>query len=221
MSGYIIANLRGMVDRFSRLYSDGVERPLRQNERGSLVTSVYEPALTNLNLEGRIFSASSAAGTGIVSLAAMPTTTATFALWNGNAVGSHTYLALLKASVWQTTAIAGVAPASFRLGLSPSPQAAAVSAYAGVVGPKSLSASTARTSAAIIGQNITLAAAPVWTQVAQLTAVAGDIGKGAMADLNGLFVIPPYHALGACILQTVTSTPVYGYEFVWAEIEVN
>jgi hypothetical protein len=99
-------------------------------------------------------------------------------------------------------------------------QAAAVSGYSGVIGPKSLSASTGRTSQAVIGGAITLAGAPVWRGVATAS-VALAVGGGMIYQPRIPIIVPAYFALGATVQSDSGTTPLWGWTFTFAELELD
>ena len=185
---------------------------------GYLGHSNILPRFSMLTQAGFNYSISTAAGTAKAPVAVVPTTTASFALYNGNAVlGGGYYIHLLKVSCFAVSGT-GAVGGSVLVGLSPTVQAAAVSGYAGVVGPKSLSSSpSVRTSLAVVGGAITLAGAPVWTQIGQIPAASGTVGSGATLDVEGLVIIPPGFACGFDVMSSAGTTPLYGWSFIYSE----
>lgn len=195
------------------------QSPIQSDEYNGLLVSQQLPSLARLAQSGRIFSISTAAGTAKAPVATVGTTTAAFALWNGNAVTTKRCLVLIEV---EARLVSGTAPvgSTAMLGLSKTVQSAAVAAYAGVVGPISNSGSTSYASLALIGGAITLAAAPVWRGVAQ-TGVALAVGGGMLYKAEGGIIVPPFCCLGATVLSDTGTTPLWGWTFTYAEIDID
>ena len=188
---------------------------------GSKNVAQLEPRYQEIARLGRMYSISTAGGTAKAPVASVGTTTAAFALFNGNAATTRYQIVLIEVAVFivsGTPALGG----SVMMGMSPTVQAAAVSGYSGVVGPKSLSGSTSRTSQAVIGGAITLAGAPVWTQIGNIQAIAaGDVGHGGTYNVDGRVIIPPQFACGFTVMAAAGTTPLYGWAFTFAEYQTD
>src|ERR1043166_7410210 len=143
-------------------------QPFQADEYNGMLVSDNLPQGTRICQSGRVYCISTAAGTAKAPVGTVGTTTAAFALWNGNAVTTKYCMVVTEV---EARLVSGTAPvgSTMTLGLSSAVQGSAVSGYSGVVGPKSLSNSTGRTSQAVIGGAITLAGAPVWRGVASTT----------------------------------------------------
>lgn len=201
----------------------GTGQPFRSDNYNGMLVSENLPRGTKLVQGGMVYAISTAGGTAKAPVTAVPTTTASFAFWNGNAVTTKYCCVILEI---EARLISGTSPvgASMLCGLSPTVQAAAVSGYSGVVGGKSLSASTVRASAAIIGGAITLAGAPVWRGIgnSSVAIAAGAAGGGGMVYQPTFpIIVPPYFALGVDILSTAGTSPLWGWTFTYAEIQLD
>lgn len=152
---------------------------------------------------------------GVVANAKAPvtdigTTTAAWALYNGNTAASGINLYVGKVGVHLASGTSDIG-ATLWMGMSPTAQSSAVSAATGIVGPKSLSASSARTSLAVLGGAVTLAGAPAWVPIGGLAnhAAAATPGSGVVVDLNGGLIIPPLFACGFTVLSGAGTTAKY------------
>lgn len=192
------------------------DRPMMSaTHTGAVKVAQIDPPYAALCRGGHLYAYSTAGGTAKAPVSAIGTTTAAFALWNGNAAGSGYNIEVVDAVAFLVSGTAPVGSTAIA-GLSSAAQASAVSAYSGVVGPKALNASTARTSQAIIGGAITLAGAPVWVQIGT-SHVAQAVGGSILCPINGKIVIPPQYACGFTIVSDTGSTPLWGWTFTYVE----
>jgi hypothetical protein len=194
-------------------------QPFQADEYNGMLVSDNLPQGTRICQSGRVYCISTAAGTAKAPVGTVGTTTAAFALWNGNAVTTKYCMVVTEV---EARLVSGTAPvgSTMTLGLSSAVQGSAVSGYSGVVGPKSLSNSTGRTSQAVIGGAITLAGAPVWRGVASTT-VALAVGGAMIYQPRIPIIIPPYTALGATVQSDSGTSPLWGWTFTYAEIELD
>lgn len=206
---------RVTVSTHSDSFAQGDKPYVTATHTGSQKVAQIDLPLAGLSKSGKLFTYSTAGGTAKAPVSAIGTTTAAFALWNGNTVASQINLEVHEVAAFL---VSGTAPlgSTFIAGLSPSAQASAVSAYASIVGPKSLNNSAARASSAIIGGAITLAAAPVWRQIGAVN-VACAVGGGIVMDLKGSIIIPPQVACGFTVVSDSGTTPLWGWTFTYAE----
>ena len=219
-SNYITGGANPMVK-----VADGTTTNVRLDNFAGLLTSQTLPQRYELSRSGRIYVASSGAATAQASTATVPTTTAPFALWNGASgatggggnTGAISY-AILGVGFWTFSGTFGIGTMMFG-GVSSSAQAAAVSALSSST-VKSASGST-RTTAGVLGANITLAGTPSWMALgsAQTTGAAANLGQGAFVKLDGEFIVPPGYCFGVACVTTQTSSPLFGASILYAEIE--
>lgn len=154
---------------------------------------------------------------GIAPVTAIPTTTATLALYNtapdggkslvidqiGHFLGSGTPTAgatlLVTVSVGKPTA----------------PSAAA--------NYSSISCSGVGTSIARWATALTIPSGSAWIQAAsQMQLAAANVGQGDFpANLNGGLIVPPGYALGIAILSGTGTTPLYSVSATWDELELD
>jgi len=195
----------------------------RSTDNLSLAVDLTNPALVELARLGKIFSANTGAGTAKAPDTALPTTTAVWALWNGNATGSTpcTCLVILQIA---SHAVSGTLGLGMGLvaGMSTVTQVA-TTAYSSAVQATSTMGASTTASKAIFSNNVTLAGAPCWIPLAgRDTPAAVEVGAVlASGPLNGLFVVPPGYALGASVVAPVGTSALFGMTFTWAEIPLT
>ena len=209
--------LKGLVGRFGR--QDKGERPVRLTSQGSLAVAQVEPEYAELARGGRIF----AAVTGVSStfkapVVAIPSTTATWAVWNGEPDGGASYL-ILQASAFLASGTAGVG-GSLIAAVSLI-RHAAQTAYANSI-LQSLSGGNKDTKA-VLANAVTIAGTqPPWIQIAAADwAASTTIGVGLVAPVKGLFLVQPGGLFCLDVLSGVGTTALYGVSVVWAEVEVD
>ena len=191
---------------------------IRQDQYGNFTVSQSLPPLADLAFNRKIYSASGAAGTAKAPYTAIPTTTATWALYNGGT--GNSMLVVLRIWSWLVSGTSGMGEFIFA-GQSSAAQAAAATAYTSSVN-KAVMPGSASTSA-VFANNVTLAGAPAW----QAWAVDGGGGvdasdsTGMAADVYGFYVIPPTYALGAGIYNIGGGTALYHVGFDYAIIEME
>ena len=201
----------------------GGEKTVRMTAVESLATAQVEPARFELTRSGRRYiGGNSIIANGIAPVAAIPTTTATLALFNGEPTGGRSY-AIERINFWLGS---GTAAAGATLMVNPSTARLATAPTAMATGYAAQSASgSARASRALWATAQTFPAAPAnsWIGVVStLQLAAANAGQGdGVVDLEGAIVIPPGYALGFAILSGAGTTPLYGISATWAEIEAE
>lgn len=201
--------------------ANGAEHEFTLSPTCALRVSQVEPFRAEMSRLGRRFSISPGVIANYqVPKADFPTTNALYALWNGEATGGKSYV------IEQIACVSG--SGTLGLGMSiiaavtKTPQSSAVSAGTGTVGPASLSGS-AQTSAAVMGNNITLAdAAPCWTVVASRDQVSAvSVGSGLVANVDGLFIVRPGCCLGLNVFAPTGTTAKFGFNVIWSELQLS
>ncbi len=196
-------------------WADGTTQKLRMSQNRGLLVETGLPKYTDLAYHRRIFAANTGAGTAKAPVADLPTTTAIWGLYNGYEDGTH--LVILKMTCDSVSGTLG-------LGLSmlgcvcPTPQAAAATVYASsVMAPVSGGGVKSK---AIFANAVTLASAPVWITIASGDQVASiSVGSGHVANIDGLFVVPPRHVCGLNVLAPTGTAALLSAGFVWAEVQ--
>lgn len=155
----------------------------------------------------------------------IPTTTASWALYNGNALGSGICLFVKKVGVHLASGTSGVG-GTIWAGLSGVAQSGAgiPTAATGTVGPQVLNTNSAnRVSKALIGGAVTLAAAPAWHPIGDFLnhAAVATVGSGKVIEMEGGIVIPPNFACGFEIISGTGTTAKYAFSFTYAEMPAD
>ncbi len=208
--------IQAEIRRFVKQAYGSASKILRLTGYESLSVAQNEPARYELSRAGfRYFGGNQIIANGIAPVTAIPTTTATVALYNSSFNNS---IVLERLGFWlgSGTPAAG---ATLLATVSSQPIATAPSLATGW-GSQSASGS-ASTSNAVWGTAVTLPSAGAWFQVQstqQLAAV--NVGQGfSPEDFEGAIIVKPRCALGLAILSGAGTTPLYGISATWTELE--
>lgn len=216
MSGFLMKLLTGRP----QYSSNNEEQALRGTVQGSLSVAQFEPACTEAARAGyRFVGGTQVIANGIAPVSAIPTTTATLALWNGeNATGRSYAIQRVHFGLGSGTAAAG---ATLFLGISP----AAVSAPSAASNYSSQSASAGgKTTRARWATAQTFASGCAWFAAAstfQLAAANVGQGDGNGYVSEGGIIVPPGYALGIAILSGSGTTPLYYVSAEWCELALD
>lgn len=213
-------NLEGIVRRFTKI-SSGSRRDARLSMLESLAVAQVEPARYEASRAGRrFFGGCQIIANGIAPVAAIPTTTATLALYNGEQAGGKVYV-LERIGFWLGSGTAAAGATLFAT-VSNQPIATAPTSNATGYGSQSASGSSP-TSKALWATAVTIPNAPTaaWVQVTSIFQLAAaNVGQGdQVQDFEGALVVPPRCALGFGILSAAGTTPLYGISATWVEID--
>ncbi len=191
---------------------------IRQDQYGNFTITKSLPDLTELAMNRKLYSASTAAGTAKAPYAAIPTTTATWALYNGGTGNSQ--LVVIRIWAWLISGVRGIGEVIFA-GTSSAAQGTALTAYSASVNKAVTPGSAATT--AVFANAATLAGAPAWQVWAANGGGSIDISdsSGMSADVYGFYVVPPTYALGAGIYNIGGTSALYGLGFDYAIIEME
>jgi hypothetical protein len=212
-----IAILSGIARRVSRVV--GLNE-VGMDEFGNLRMDQYLPRYAQLAKQRRIFAANTGAGTAVAPVAAPPTTTATWGLFNGEDPGGKSYALLMVTA----TSISG----TLGLGMS----LLGTVAVAAVTGTKptayasshfsSLSGGVGGGSKAVFAAAVTMVGTPAWVTLASRDqASAVSVGSGLVANLEGMLIVPPQFVGAATVLAPLGTTALFSVGFVWAEVELD
>lgn len=213
--------LLGAARRFARQALGNSPIALRMTGLESLAVAQVEPALFELSRSGRRFvGGTQIIANGIAPVAAIPTVTATLALFNGESAGGKT-LAIEQLGFFLGSGIPA-AGATLLATISPRPIATAPTGM--TTGYGVASASGSGISKAVWAAAVTLPSSPIapaWFQVVSTQQLAvANVGQGdAIAMIGGALLVPPGYALGLAILSGAGTTPLYGVSSVHSEIE--
>lgn len=204
--------------RFVSLALGGASRPLRMTGIESLAVAQVEPSRFELSRAGKRFiGGNQIIANGIAPVSAIPTTTATLALYNADARKS---LVIEQLGFWLgsgTPAAGATLFGTVSTGPIASPPTAMTTGF-GIQGASGIGASKA-----LWATGVTLPGSPAWVQLAStLQLAAVNVGQGdGVINLDGALVIPPLRALGLAILSGAGTTPLYGVSCIHAEIEAD
>ena len=161
-----------------------------------------------------LYACNNGSAVGLGDVEAIPTTTASYALYNGHATK---HLVVLKIGAMCTTITSDVTWGLIA-GLSPTPQASAETKYANSLALAITPGSP--TPGGYLTDAVTLAGTPLWITLG--SAGAGTLlGNSVTAWVDGLFILPPAYALGVDIVGSAGSTPLYDVDILWAELELE
>jgi hypothetical protein len=195
----------------------------RQNLRGtglmSAAVAQVEVPYAELTRAGRRFiGGNNIIANGIAPVQAIPTTTATLVLWNGESTGGKSYdIDVMGFWLGSGTAAAGAT-------LMATVTTAALAAPTAATGYTISSASgSAIASKARFATSQTIASGSAWVQVASsFQLAAANVGQGDQpVYVDGRFKVPPQYALGIVILSGAGTTPLYGVSVGWNEVEAD
>jgi len=198
--------------------SNGVEQALLGSVVGSLKTAAFEPDRALVSAAGRrYYGGCQVIASGIAPVSAIPTTTATLFLWNGEAAGGATYfIEEINYALGSGTAAAGAALMVCVTNIAQTAPSAA-SNYA----TQSCSDGS-RASRAVWGTAITVATSAWKIARSSFQLAAANVGQGDNPyQPNGALAIPPGYGLGIAILSGTDTSPLYSVSVQWAELDVD
>lgn len=213
--------MSGVVQKLFKV-NQGADQELRITSMNSVAIGQTELQQVELARTGRLFKG----GTGIIAngiapVAAIPTTTATLALYNAEAdTGRTLFIDHLAVALGSGTPAAGLAVFA---AISNGKLATAIASMATGYGVGPASGATKHKSAALWGAGVTMPAGTVWDLLGgTLQPAAANIGQGDQCfEIRGGLAVPPGYALGLAILSGAGTTPLYVVGARWAELEVD
>lgn len=195
------------------------EVDLKGGAGGDLNVSQLLPPYAQLCAAGFVFAVDTSAGTALAPVTAMPTSTATWALYNANSGGGKS-LVVIQVAVSQISGTAGLG-AGLVGTITVGEQTAIAANYASTV--VSCLDGTAKQPNAFLDDAITL----VGTQSAWITLAADDrlavvtVGGGFVADIDGKMIVPPHGIAGFDVLSPAGTTPLYDISIIFAEVQLD
>lgn len=216
MSGFLMELLTGRIQKGA----NNTQQGLRGTALGSLAIAQLEPALAEAARAGlRFGGGTQVIANGIAPVAAIPTTTATLALWNGESPGGRSYLVQrVHFGLGSGTPTAG---GTLFAALAPAAIAAPTPATNYSSGSLSRGGKATK---AVWGTAVTFAAGAAWMAMAssfQLAAANVGQGDGTGYLSEGGILVPPGYALGLAILSGTGTTPLYYVSMEWTELELD
>lgn len=212
--------LEGVYRRFVGLKGGKAPLDIRLTAQESVAIGQVELPNMEMSRAGRRFwLGNSAAITGIAPVAALPTTTATWLLWNADPTATYFFEELGFYLTSGTPAAAGAA----LVALVQAPAQVGAN-YAGVA--ISSMSNGARQSKAILKQNITITqpAAPNWYPLNDISApaIVFPAAAGVQArNIQGAIAVPPGQGLAMTILSGTGTTPLFAPFARWVEQETD
>lgn len=214
-----MANLvGGIIGRFSKQGNTQAPVPHRLTGLQSLAVAQIEPMNAEAARAGvRFGGGTQIIANGIAPVAAIPTTTATLYLYNGDPTRSY-LVDQLDFYLGSGTAAAGATLLATVAKLT----SAAPTANATGYGSQSMSGSS-RTSKAFWSTAGTLAAGTNWVpMISTLQLAAANVGQGDQVQQTwGSILVPPGYVLGIAILSGAGTTPLYAIGAIWDELELD
>uniref|UniRef100_A0A6M3J3P0 Uncharacterized protein n=1 Tax=viral metagenome TaxID=1070528 RepID=A0A6M3J3P0_9ZZZZ len=190
---------------------------LKATRDGELRVVQYLPVYAQLCAAGKVFGIETTAGTAKAPVAVMPTTTATWSLYNANTTASLVVIKVALASISGTLGLGGAIIGTVPIG----DQTAVTSNYSGaIVGCMD---GTAKTPSAYIANATTLIGTQSpWNVLSSrdMLAVIG-VGAGMVANVNGMMVVPPLGSAGFDVLAPVGTTALFAISIVFAEVTLD
>ena len=207
--------LRGVTTSFGKS-PENVSVDVRLSQHRSVFMQQVEPKYMEFARARRLYGANTGAGTAKAPVTAVPTTTATWVIYNPTT--SNRVLVPLQAYCWAVSGTLGLGMAML-FAVPPSIVATAPTAFASSVSNPLMPNSQA--TSAIFGNAVTIAA-PVWNVHATRSQVAAvEVGSGLTADLDGMYIIEPGFCLGGVVLAPTGTAALFGMGFIWGELDLN
>lgn len=207
--------IRGNTAAFAK-YPENVTADIRLSQHRSLFVQQFEPKYMEFARVRRLYGANTGAGTAKAPVTALPTTTATWVIYNPTT--SSRILVPLQVYCWSVSGTLGLGMALLSA-LPPTKVATAPTAFASSVSNPLMPSS--QPTSAIFGNAVTIAA-PVWNVHAARSQVSAvEVGSGLVADLDGMYLIEPGFCLAAAVLAPVGTTALFGVGFIWGELDLT
>lgn len=216
--------IQGIVKKFVKSAYGNASNDVRLTNFNSVAVAMLEGMNAEAARSGRRFmGGNQIIANGIAPVQAIPTTTATLALWNGETdTGKSLFIDGINYWLGSGTAAAG---ATLFVTVSPTKIATAPTSMATGYAIQNTNGGAAK-SKALFATAVTVPstpAAPVWAaKSSTLQAAAANVGQGdGWRELNGGLVVPPGYAAGFAILSGAGTTPLYGISLTWNEFDAE
>lgn len=206
---------------FTRLAAGGMTTARATSFESLAIAQVEGPNSEAARAGRRFIGGNNIIANGIAPVSAIPTTTATLALYNSAPDGGRS-LHIDRITFWLGSGTAAAGATLFGT-VSPAPIATAPTAMATGYTISSASGST-NSSYGIFTTAVTVPttpAAPAWIALSSsFQAAAANVGQGDGAvECAGGIIVPPRRALCLGILSGAGTSPLYGISIVWNEFE--
>jgi hypothetical protein len=183
------------------------------NQRVVLANAEY----AELSIARKIYVANSFAGTAKAPVAAPPTTSPEWALWNGDATKT---LIMLSCGIISISGTLGLGLSMLGAVTIQAQLDATMSAYASSV-IKGASGQAGDANVRVVN-NPTILGTPAWDVLAardQVSAVS--VGSGLQVDLKGAFIVPPQFAFCLEVLAPPGTAALFAVGFRFASVNVE
>lgn len=208
------ASLQGRTYALGAIPGNSWEH-LHMGRHGGLQVESIMPKYAELARARVLYGANVGAAVGLSPVQAVPTTTASFALYNAHASKSCVVLMIST----HVKVITSGLDFSLIAGLSPTAQASAETKYAASLALAITPGSTSP--GGYLTDAVTLAGTPLWLTLADYKGTNGILGAAATAWVDGLFIVPPTYALGIDIVSDTGTTPKFAVDVLWAELTMD
>lgn len=200
--------------------SASVDEPIRLSPFSSLLTGNLEPFDSLITANGRRFGGGcQVIASGIAPVSAIPTTTATLALYNtAEDGGKSIVLERINVCLGSGTAAAGAT----LFGAVSAGKPASVPSAASNYSSQCLNGRINNTSIARWATAVTMPSGSAWVALgSSFQLAAANVGQGTTIDeFVGKIIVPPGYALGLGILSGAGTSPLYTVSAVWSELEL-
>ncbi len=195
-----------------------IDRTVRLDQHQNTMIAEGMPPLAELARAGVLYGANNGSAVGLGNVAAIPTTTATYGLYNNH---SSKHLVVIKVAVIATS-LTPTADLALIAGLPGTPQASAETKYASSLALAiNSNAASGTTPGGYLTDAVTLADTPLWQTIGTANNTGALLGHGVVAWVNGMYVVPPGYCLGLDMLASAGTTPLYDIDILWAELELK
>lgn len=202
------------VRQFGNIPQD-IPRDLGMSQQQGLYIDQVSPKWMELARAGVLYGANNGSAVGLPNIVAIPTTTATYGLYNSHA---NKHLVVLKIAI-TTTTVQSAATFALIAGLPDTAQSSAETKY-----PASLALpiNTGQSDpGGYLTDAVTLAATPLWQTLGCYQGQSILLGGGITAWVNGMFVVPPEFCLGIDIVSSAgDGNQLYDVDILWAEMDM-
>lgn len=205
--------------RAIRSDSTGNQIDLKASRDGDLRVVQYLPSLSMLSAAGKVFGGDTSGGTAAIPVTAAPTTSPEWAIYNANSPGGAS-LVMISVSAWMSEGIAGLGMA-IMCATAIGAQTAITANASGCV-TSALFGTSAIPNAYVASNPTLLGGTPSWVTVAAYDQIGSDgVGEGLVADLHGMFVIPPRGLFCAEVVAETGTGAKYDLSFVFAQVQMD
>lgn len=202
-----------------RTGGSGEEIDLKCSRDGDLRIAQYLPPYAMLAAAGKIFAFDSSAGTAKAPVIAVPTTTATWSLYN-SAAGGGTSLVILKVAMVTAEGVTGLGGAIIGT-VAVSEQTAETAKYTSSI-VSCMDGSAKQPNAFLANATTLIGTQSVWMVLAAGTVAAGTyVGQGLVADVAGMMVVPPHGCAAFDFVSPAGSSPLYDIHILAAQVQLD